>query len=71
MSLKGVDDDVLGAADAVFFAGGGLFGLSCLNFFEHVDHITAVADRRGIPVVFPSMGLNNMGAEDGDIEAIA
>lgn len=71
MSLKSVDEDALGAADAIFFAGGGLFGLSYLNFFEHMDHVTAVADRRGIPVVFSSMGLNNMSAKDGNVDAIA
>jgi len=71
MPLKSVDEDVLGAADAIFFAGGGLFGLSYLNFFEHLEHITDVAERRGIPVVFSSMGLNNMDAEEGSVDAIA
>ena len=71
MSLKHVDEPLLDTADAVMFAGGGLFGLSYLNFFSHLDQITAIAERRGIPVVFSSMGLNNMSAEDGSSDAIA
>lgn len=71
MPLKRVDEELLGTADAILFAGGGLFGLSYLNFFEHVERITAVADRRGIPVIFSSMGLNNMSADEGDLGAIA
>lgn len=70
MSLKHVDEELLADADAVFFAGGGLFGTSYLGFFEHVDRITEIADRRGIPVVFSSMGLNNMDARDGSVDAI-
>lgn len=71
MSLKHVDEELLGRADAIFFAGGGLFGLSYLDFFTHMEQITAIADRRGIPVMFSSMGLNNMSAEEGDVGAIA
>lgn|GEM_PF-1411101 len=71
MSLKHVDEPLLERADAVLFAGGGLFGLSYLNFFSHLDQITAIAERRGIPVVFSSMGLNNMSAEGGSSDAIA
>lgn len=71
MALKQADEDLLGSADAICFAGGGLFGLSYLNFFEHVDRITSVAERRGIPVIFSSMGMNNMDAEGGSVDAIA
>lgn len=71
MALKQVDEDLLGGADAIVFAGGGLFGVSYLNFFEHVDRITSIAERRGIPVIFSSMGMNNMGAEGGSVDAIA
>lgn len=71
MPLKGVDPELLENADVVFFAGGGLFGLSYLGFYPHVDQITAIADRRGIPVVFSSMGMNNMGAEAGQVDSIA
>lgn len=71
MSLKQFDERLLESGDAVFFAGGGLFGLSYLGFFEPMDRITAIADRCGIPVVFSSMGLNNMGAEGGNVDAMA
>ena len=71
MSLKHVDEALLSESDVVFFAGGGLFGVSYLGFYEHMDRITAIADKRGVPVVFSSMGLNNMGAADGNYDAIA
>lgn len=71
MSLKHIDEDLLEAADAIFFAGGGLLGLSYLNFATHVEQIVSTADRRGIPVVFSSIGLNNMGAEGGNTDAMA
>lgn len=71
LSLKGFDEAQLERCDAIFFAGGGLFGQSYLGFYEYMDRITAAADERGIPVVFSSMGLNNMGAEDGQVDAIS
>lgn len=71
MPLKKVDEELLGSAHAILFAGGGLFGLSYLDFFTHLDQITAIADNRGIPVVFSSMGLNNMDAADSNVDAIA
>ncbi|MGC4174937.1 polysaccharide pyruvyl transferase family protein [Demequina sp.] len=71
ISLKRSDENSLEGADAIFFAGGGLFGLSYLDFFPHVERITEVAERKGIPVIFSSMGLNNMSAEDGNADAIA
>lgn len=70
MPLKSVDADLIAGADAVFFAGGGLFGLSYLNFFTHLEQIVDITDSHGIPVVFSSMGLNNMGAENGSVDAI-
>lgn len=71
MALKAVDEELLERADIIFFAGGGLFGLSYLGFYPHVDQITAIASRRGIPVVFSSMGTNNMGAAGGSVASIA
>lgn len=71
LSLKGFEESQLEGCDAIFFAGGGLFGQSYLGFYEHMDRITTAAETRGIPVVFSSMGLNNMGADDGRVDAIA
>lgn len=71
MALKNVDEDLLAGADAIYFAGGGLFGLSYLNFFDHLERITAIAEHHEVPVIFSSMGLNNMGAEDGRVDAIS
>ncbi|WP_313477375.1 polysaccharide pyruvyl transferase family protein [Microbacterium sp.] len=68
MSLKHIDEELIESADAILFAGGGLFGLSYLDFFRHVDRITELADRRGTPIIFSSMGMNNMDA-DGNTDA--
>ncbi len=70
MALKAPDEALLESADAIFFAGGGLFGLSYLNFFPFMDQITQVAEKREVPVIFSSMGLNNMSAEGGSADAI-
>lgn len=64
MSLKQIDEIKLKTSDLIFFAGGGLFGLSYLNFFEYLDEITKLADLYEIPVVFSSVGVNNMDATD-------
>ena len=71
MPLKNVDEQLLESADAILFAGGGLFGLSYLNFYTYLEQITAIADSRGIPVLFSSMGMNNMDAADDSFDAIA
>lgn len=62
MALKKIDYELLHQSDIIFFAGGGLFGLSYLNFFDYLDEITRVAEEWKIPVVFSSMGINNMDA---------
>lgn len=67
MPLKSIDADLVAGADIIFFAGGGLFGMSYLNFFPFLDSITKLADEKGIPVVFSSIGINNMNATaDGE-----
>ena len=62
MPLKKIDLDLIRESDAGYFAGGGLFGLSYLNFFDYLDEITRAADEWGIPVIFSSVGINNMDA---------
>lgn len=62
MPLKNIDKGLVVGSDVIFFAGGGLFGLSYLNFFEYLDEITKLADEHNIPVVFSSIGINNMDA---------
>lgn len=64
MSLKGIDEDAVRSCDLIFFAGGGLFGLSYLDFFRYVDRITEIAEECSIPVVFSSTGVNNMDARE-------
>lgn len=62
MALKTVEPEKIAAADGIFFAGGGLFGLSYLNFFDYLETVVRLAEQQGIPVVFSSVGINNMDA---------
>lgn len=62
MHLKRIDHELVKRQDIIFFAGGGLFGLSYLNFFDYLDEITKIAEEWNIPVIFSSMGINNMDA---------
>ncbi len=64
MNLKQIDPSLVTTSDIIFFAGGGLFGLSYLNFFDYLDEITALADQKNIPVIFSSIGVNNMDATE-------
>ena len=64
MPLKEPDDEKVAAADLVIFAGGGLFGLSYLGFAGFIERILDVADEKHIPVVFSSLGINNMDATE-------
>lgn len=62
MPLKKVEPELVKDSDIIFFAGGGLFGLSYLNFFTYLDEITRLAEEKEIPVIFSSIGINNMDA---------
>lgn len=62
MSLKQTDKDKIAGCDMIIFPGGGIFGLSYLNFFKYLDMITRIAEDHNIPVVFSSLGINNMDA---------
>ena len=64
MPLKEPETDRIVSADLIVFAGGGLFGLSYLNFAEYVEQILDEADAHDIPVVFSSLGINNMDAQE-------
>lgn len=67
MPLKKIEPELITGADIIAFAGGGLFGLSYLGFYDYLDQITRIAEENGIPVVFSSIGVNNMDAS-GDLE---
>ncbi len=71
MTLRELDSELISNADAVFFAGGGLFGLSYLDFFEPLKKIVKIAELSGVPVVFSSMGINNMGASDENDDVLS
>ncbi len=62
MSLKLIDEELIASSDLIFFAGGGLFGLNYMRYFDYMDEITRLADEHGVPVVLSSMGVNNMNA---------
>lgn len=66
MNLKQIDEKLLEKSDLICFAGGGLFGLSYLNFYEYLKSIMDIAEANNIPVIFSSMGINNMDYKDGD-----
>ncbi len=62
MHLKSIDEKLVASSDIIFFAGGGLFGFSYLNLFDYTEKIVEIADKKKIPVIFSSMGINNMDA---------
>ena len=66
MSLKRINEELIKDSDMVFFAGGGLLGLSYLNFFEFLERILEITEEHNIPVVFSSVGVNNMDSDDKD-----
>ncbi|MBQ6477190.1 MAG: polysaccharide pyruvyl transferase family protein [Bacilli bacterium] len=66
MALKSIDEEKIKKADVIFFAGGGLFGLSYLSFAPFLDKITEIAEKEKTPVVFSSIGINNMDSVDGN-----
>ena len=53
-------------ADMIVFAGGGLVKFHRQNFHFFVDDITALADVRGVPVVFNAVGVEGFSAHDGE-----
>lgn len=70
MNLKSIEKESVIHSDLIFFAGGGLFGLSYLNFFDYLKQIMELAEERDIPVIFSSIGMNNMDAEEEGEKAL-
>lgn len=70
MPLKEADEKKITDADVLFFAGGGLFGLSYLNFSESLKRILDIAEASGTAVVFSSLGANNMDAGEEDTDEL-
>ena len=62
MSLKAADKELISRSDLIVFAGGGLFGINYMHYYDYMEEITRIADESGVPVVLSSMGVNNMGA---------
>ena len=61
MSLKAADKELICHSDLIVFAGGGLFGINYMHYYDYMEEITRIADENGVPVVLSSMGVNNMG----------
>lgn len=70
MGLKQIHETLVADSDLIFFAGGGLFGLSYLNFIEFLEQIIHLAEKEDIPVVFSSIGINNMDATEENEERL-
>lgn len=70
MGLKLINEVYIENSDIVFFAGGGLFGLSYLDFFKYLNKIVQIANENNIPVFFSSIGINNMGMNASEEEVL-
>lgn len=64
MHIKEIDEEKVTSADLILFSGGAMFGFNNLGSFDAIDRITALAQKKNIPVVFSSLGINNMHADD-------
>lgn len=64
MHIKEPDEDKIASADLILFSGGAMFGFNNLGSFDMIDRITSIADEKHIPVVFSSLGINNMHATE-------
>ena len=64
MHIKEINEEKIASADLILFSGGAMFGFNNLGSFDAIDAITALADEKGIPVVFSSLGINNMHANE-------
>lgn len=64
MHIKEIDAEKIASADLILFSGGAMFGFNNLGSFDSIDAITAVAEEKNIPVVFSSLGINNMHADE-------
>ena len=64
MHIKEIDEEKITSADLILFSGGAMFGFNNLGSFDAIDAITALAEEKGVPVVFSSLGINNMHAND-------
>ena len=52
--------------DMIVFAGGGLVKFHRQNFHFFLDDITALAEERGVPVLFNAVGIEGYDAHDGE-----
>ena len=68
VSLRDIDEAVVRESSLICFAGGGMLGNSYLQFAPYVTRIVQLAEECDIPVIFSSVGINDMAAdEDGNL----
>lgn len=66
MNQKNIEEDKILSSDIVFFAGGALFGFNYQNFLEGIEKIISLTGSKNIPVVFSSLGVNNVASCGGE-----
>ena len=66
VSLMDFDEENIPPADLIIFPGSGLFGLSYLGFTDKLESVLEFAQGNNIPVIFSSLGMNNMDADESD-----
>lgn len=71
MHLRDVCRERIESADLIMFAGGALFGLSYQHFHDHLFEILDCADACHVPVVFSSLGANNMYGDEESKKRLA
>lgn len=64
MHIKEIDAEKVAGADLILFSGGAMFGFNNLGSFDAIDTVTSIADEKNIPVVFSSMGMNHINANE-------
>jgi len=71
MGLKNHNRELIVDSDIICFAGGGVFGISYLNLFEHLSEILTTAEEHNISVIFSSIGVNNMDVTDDNVHTLS
>ncbi len=67
MNQKHIEEEKILSSDLVVFAGGALFGFNYQNFLEGIEKIVTLSKSREIPIVFSSLGVNNVASCEGEV----
>lgn len=66
MNQKNIEEEKILSSDLVIFAGGALFGFNYQNFLEGIKRIITLSQDNNIPVIFSSLGINNVVSCEGE-----